>query len=104
MKTTLGNEAGLVQSQDVNDKGSTQTPGQPNQANKTIPVTDRLDAYIDRIKHLPPRPSLMVKLLVLFKEPSPDIDEVVELMSRDPSLTTEVMKLCNSARFRGEKP
>ncbi len=45
----------------------------------------------------------MIKLLVLFKQPSPDLDEVVKLMSRDPSLTTEVMKLCNSARFRGEQ-
>jgi putative nucleotidyltransferase with HDIG domain len=87
----------------VDEKDSTQTPPQPNVANNIVPGTDKLDAYIDRIKVLPPRPSLMIKLLPLFKQPNPDLDEVVRLVSRDPALTTEILKLCNSAQFRGEK-
>ncbi len=45
----------------------------------------------------------MIQLVVLLKESSPDIEEVVKLLSRDPSLTIEVLKLCNSACFRGEQ-
>ena len=30
---------------------------------------DKLDVYIDGIKHLPPSPALMVKLLGIFKQP-----------------------------------
>jgi putative nucleotidyltransferase with HDIG domain len=78
-------------------------PDEPPQNARIASATDKLDAYIDRIKFLPPTPSLMIKLLALFKQPSPDLDEVVKLLSRDPALTTEVMKLCNSARYRGEK-
>jgi putative nucleotidyltransferase with HDIG domain len=71
--------------------------------NATVLGRDKLDAYIDRIKSLPPTPSVMLKLLALFKEPSPDTEEVVSLSRRDPALTLEVLKICNSARYRGEE-
>jgi putative nucleotidyltransferase with HDIG domain len=75
-----------------------------NPSEKVISKTKKnnVETYINQIECLPPAPSHMLRLLAIFKEPDPDIDEVVKLVSRDPSLTTEVMKLCNSARFRGE--
>ncbi len=67
-------------------------------------MKDRLDEYINGVQHLPPTPTLMVKLLALFKEPDLDIDQVVELMSHDPSLTAETLKRCNSGYFGGAEP
>jgi putative nucleotidyltransferase with HDIG domain len=64
----------------------------------------RLDAFIDRVQHLPPSPRLLVKLLELFKHPDPDIDEVTGLISHDPAFTVEVLKRCNSAFIGTEKP
>jgi len=45
----------------------------------------------------------MLKLLALFKESSPDVEEVISLARRDPALTIEVLRICNGARFRGEQ-
>jgi putative nucleotidyltransferase with HDIG domain len=64
----------------------------------------KLDAFIDLVHHLPPSPRLLVKLLEVFKQPDPQIGEVVKLISHDPSFTVEVLKRCNSAFFGGEKP
>ena len=75
-----------------------------NPSEKVISKTKKnnVETYINQIECLPAAPSHMLRMLAIFKEPDPDIDEVVKLVSRDPSLTTQVMKLCNSARFRGE--
>ncbi|MBI3877507.1 MAG: HDOD domain-containing protein [Verrucomicrobia bacterium] len=62
---------------------------------------DKADQYIDAVAHLPPSPTLVVELLVLFKEPDRDVDRVVELVSHDPSLTAEILKRCNSALLAG---
>jgi putative nucleotidyltransferase with HDIG domain len=67
-------------------------------------MKDKLDTFIDRVDHLPPSPRLLVKLLELFKNPDPDLDEVVKLISHDPAFTVEVLKRCNSAYFAGDKP
>ena len=67
-------------------------------------MKDKLDAFIDSVEHLPPSPRLLVKLLEMFKHPDLDVDEVVKLLSYDPSFTAEVLKRCNSAYFGGAKP
>ena len=64
---------------------------------------DKLDAYINSIKTLPPAPSLMLKLLALLKESNPDIDEVISLARSDPAITLEILRISNGARFRGEQ-
>jgi putative nucleotidyltransferase with HDIG domain len=71
---------------------------------KPMPAQVNLDVYLNGIQHLPPTPSVMVKLLRIFKLADPDLDEVVKLISHDPSLTAEVLKRCNSAYFAGENP
>jgi putative nucleotidyltransferase with HDIG domain len=67
-------------------------------------MKDKLDTFIDSIEHLPPSPRLLVKLLEMFKDPDLNLDEVVRLLSYDPSFTAEVLKRCNSAYFGGAKP
>ncbi len=71
---------------------------------KPGPKQDKLDAFIDSVHHLPPSPRLLVKLLDVFKQSDPDINEVVKFISHDPSFTVEVLKRCNSAFFAGDKP
>ena len=67
-------------------------------------MNSRLDQYIDGIETLPPIPTLLVKLLTLFRDPDRDIDQLVELLSQDPAVTAELLKSCNSAFYRGDQP
>jgi putative nucleotidyltransferase with HDIG domain len=70
----------------------------PQTANKA------LDAYLDRIKHLPPTPTLMIQLIELFRQPDADVDEIVTILKRDPALSVEVLRRCNSPYFGLETP
>ena len=63
-----------------------------------------LDDYIHRIKNLPPAPRVLPKLLALLNQPDTDSRDVVELVSLDPSLTANVLHLCNSAFFSAAVP
>ena len=67
-------------------------------------MKDPIDQYIDRVKHLPPAPTVAVQLLGLFADPDRDIDRIVELVSHDPALTAETLKRCNSASLAGVGP
>lgn len=63
-----------------------------------------LDAYIDRVKKLPPAPQLLPELITLLNEPDVDSDRVVRLITYDPSLTAGVLQLCNSASQAPSQP
>ena len=63
-----------------------------------------LDTYIEGIKHLPPAPTLMLQLIELFRQPDVDADEIVAVLSRDPALSVEVLRRCNSAYFAQDAP
>jgi putative nucleotidyltransferase with HDIG domain len=65
---------------------------------------DRIDQYIERIRHLPPAAPVVSQLLGLLNDPNRDIERIVELINYDPSLVAEVLKRCNSAFFRGAVP
>lgn len=67
-------------------------------------MRDKLDVFIDSVHHLPPSPRLLVKLLEMSRQPDRDVNEVVKLISHDPSFTAEVLKRCNSAYFGAQKP
>jgi putative nucleotidyltransferase with HDIG domain len=64
----------------------------------------KIDQFIDKIGHLPPMPQTLSRLLNLLNEVDADVDEVVELIQFDPSITAQVMRLCNSAFFAGANP
>ena len=60
-----------------------------------------LDSYIDKVKNLPPAPTVLPQLLALLGETDIDLGRVVDLIKYDPSLTAEVLKICNSAAVGG---
>jgi putative nucleotidyltransferase with HDIG domain len=66
-------------------------------------MKDKLDSYIEKVENLPAAPAVLVKLISLFQQPDRDVDQIVELMSRDPSLTAEVLRHANSAYFGNEE-
>lgn len=66
--------------------------------------THAVDLYLAKVKHLPPAPTVMLRLLELFKQPDRDVDQVVQVISLDPSLTAEILRRCNSAYFGGLEP
>jgi len=59
--------------------------------------SEALDAYLDGIKHLPPPPTVMIQLINLFRQQNSDVDEIVELLRRDPGLSAEVLRRCNNS-------
>ncbi len=63
-----------------------------------------LDQVIDKASYLPVFPQNVPQLLDLLDKPEIDADEVVNLIAFDPSLTTNVMRLCNSVRLGGGSP
>jgi putative nucleotidyltransferase with HDIG domain len=65
---------------------------------------EMLDAYLGRIQHLPPTPTLMIQLIELFRQPDADVDEIVTLLRRDTALSVEVLRRCNSSYFGLETP
>lgn len=65
---------------------------------------DEIDCYLDSVEHLPPAPTLLARLISLFRQPDRDVDEVVSLMKADPSLTAELLHRCNSSYYGYEEP
>lgn len=67
-------------------------------------IVNPAERYLNRVASLPPAPMLVTQLLTLFKEPDRDVDEIVQLISYEPSLTAQILRTCNSACFAGERP
>jgi putative nucleotidyltransferase with HDIG domain len=72
--------------------------------NHSEKMTQKVIKFIDRVEHLPPSPRLLIKLLEMFQQPDQQLDEVVRLISHDPSYTAEVLKRCNAAYFSAGEP
>jgi putative nucleotidyltransferase with HDIG domain len=62
------------------------------------------DRYLMNLASLPSSPTLVTELLALFREPDRDIDQVVQLIRYDPSLTAQILRTCNSVHFAGDEP
>jgi putative nucleotidyltransferase with HDIG domain len=75
-----------------------------NKSRPTRADPNALDAYIEGIKHLPPTPTLMIQLIELFRQQDADVDEIVTLLRRDPALSVEVLRRCNSVFFAQDEP
>jgi putative nucleotidyltransferase with HDIG domain len=67
-------------------------------------MNDTLDRYIEGVKNLPMAPTVLIRLVALFQTPDREVDEIVELMRQDPSLTAEVLRHSNSSYFGHEEP
>ena len=65
---------------------------------------EELDAYINRVKHLPPAPRVLAQLLPLLGRSDIDTALVVDLITHEPALTASVLQRCNSAYFGASEP
>ena len=54
---------------------------------------------IQKIRHLPPLPVIAQQILAAINNENTDIDEIAAIMQRDPSLTSRILGLSNSAFF-----
>ena len=57
------------------------------------------DEYLDNVHHLLPAPRVVPQLLQILRKPDVDNGEIVRLISHDPSLTANVLRLSNSAFY-----
>jgi len=65
--------------------------------------TVRLDHFLSKLKHLPPTPTLMVKLIGLFQGGEHDADDIMALIRSDPALVAQLLRCCNNTFF-GDVP
>jgi len=65
---------------------------------------DALDALINRVGYLPPFPQQVPQLLALLRKDDIDMEQVVTIIAHDPTLTANVMRLCNSVMFGAATP
>jgi putative nucleotidyltransferase with HDIG domain len=63
-----------------------------------------LDDYLNRVKALPPAPTVLPELLALLHEEDVDNSRIVALIGYDPGLTANVLQLCNSVCFASSTP
>ncbi len=65
---------------------------------------DALDTLISRVGYLPPFPRQVPLLLELLNKDEVNAEQVVALLEYDPSLTANVMRVCNSVMFGSSSP
>ena len=66
---------------------------------QTIGTENSLDAFLDGIECLPPTPTVLIRLIDMFRRPDVDVDDIVQLLRRDPALSVEVLRRCNNSFF-----
>jgi putative nucleotidyltransferase with HDIG domain len=55
------------------------------------------DPYLAIADRLPPGPRVLPRLLTLLSDPETDVNQMVDLISFDPGLTSKLLRACNSA-------
>ena len=66
-------------------------------ANRPLLEPIEVDAFLDGVDALPASPYPLPELFKALSDPDADLTHVVDLISSDPGLTTNLLKLCNSA-------
>jgi putative nucleotidyltransferase with HDIG domain len=60
---------------------------------------DNIRKHLDKVEVLPMSPTLLPKLLPKLSDVDGNFDEIVEIIAFDPSLTSKLLQICNSAYF-----
>jgi putative nucleotidyltransferase with HDIG domain len=60
--------------------------------------------YLRNLRHLPPTPRIVPELMRLLNQPDVDSSKIVNMISYDPSLTANVLRISNSAYFAAAAP
>jgi putative nucleotidyltransferase with HDIG domain len=63
-----------------------------------------LEAFLDKIRHLPPAPRVLPQLLRELNNTDASADRIVDLVAVDPALTAGVLQACNSAYSASSTP
>jgi putative nucleotidyltransferase with HDIG domain len=63
---------------------------------------DKIHKHLEKVEMLPLSPTLLPKLLPKLSDVDTNFDEVVEIIALDPSLTSKLLQICNSAYFGNE--
>jgi putative nucleotidyltransferase with HDIG domain len=63
-----------------------------------------IDDYINNVRLLPAAPRVVPELMKLLNQTDVDSSKVVKLISFDPALTANVLRICNSAYFGAASP
>lgn len=58
-----------------------------------------LEALLQRIDNLPPMPAVAVQLLQATNDPDVDMATIAEWIERDPGMTANLLRLCNSCFY-----
>jgi len=58
-----------------------------------------VDAILKSAEQLPPFPVVMQRALQIMEDPRTSAQDVVDVIQYDPSITANLLKLCNSAHF-----
>lgn len=67
-------------------------------------IRDRLDQLLNNINELPSIPTVAAKVVSMVNNPEMPLNKIAEEISKDQAITTNVLKLCNSAYFsRGKE-
>jgi HD-like signal output (HDOD) protein len=61
-------------------------------------------ALVARINKLPTLPATYQKLVLCLQDPNASMDDVAQIISRDPAMTARLLKVVNSAYFGLAKP
>jgi putative nucleotidyltransferase with HDIG domain len=68
------------------------------------PLTDEIKKFLDTVEILPPSPAVLPKLAKALANIETDVQEVVDVIRFDPSLTAKLLQICNSAYFGRTEP
>ncbi|MCU0822860.1 MAG: HDOD domain-containing protein, partial [Spirochaetes bacterium] len=66
-------------------------------------IKERLEQVINNLKELPSIPDVAGKVISLVNNPDMSFKTVADEISKDQAITTNVLKLCNSAYFNRGK-
>lgn len=64
-----------------------------------MPPTQNIAQIIAKIDRLPELPQVALRLSQLLENPNVSAEQLSEVVRVDPSLTTQILKLCNSAAY-----
>jgi len=62
-------------------------------------MNNDMKSFIDQIKSMPAMPNIIVKALNVIKDDRSGVNDLVQLISCDQALTTQVLKIVNSAYY-----
>ena len=62
-------------------------------------LTTPVDALLDRANNLPTLPGIALRLLEAFQTDEPDTNEISDILSADPVLTSKILKIVNSSFY-----